>query len=114
MWLDALEKGGVTYVDELESSLHPLIARFLVSLFNNPETNPKHAQLIFTTHDTTLLDNDLLRRDQIWFVEKDQNQMTHLYPLSDFKPRKNEALQKGYLQGRYSALPYISSPKWLE
>lgn len=114
MWLDALEKGGVTYVDELESSLHPLIARFLVSLFNNPETNPKNAQLIFTTHDTTLLDNDLLRRDQIWFVEKDQNQMTHLYPLSDFKPRKNEALQKGYLQGRYSALPYISTPEWLE
>jgi AAA15 family ATPase/GTPase len=114
MWLDVLEQGLVICVDELESSLHPLIARFLVSLFNNPETNPKNAQLIFTTHDTTLLDNDLLRRDQVWFVEKDQDQVTHLYPLSDFKPRKHEALQKGYLLGRYSALPYVSSPSWLE
>jgi AAA15 family ATPase/GTPase len=114
VWLDLLEQGRVIGIDELESSLHPLITRFLVSLFNNPEMNPKPAQLIFTTHDTNLLDNDWLRRDQIWFVEKDNNQSTRLYPLSDFSPRKKEALQKGYLQGRYGALPYISSFKWLK
>jgi uncharacterized protein len=115
-WLEILEQGRVICIDELESSLHPLITRFLVSLFHNPEINQKRAQLIFTTHDTNILDNDILRRDQIWFVEKDRNQSTRLYPLSDFKPRKNEALQKGYLQGRYGALPYISSstPKWLK
>jgi AAA15 family ATPase/GTPase len=114
VWLDILEQGRVICIDELESSLHPLITHFLVSLFHNPKINQKQAQLIFTTHDTNILDNDILRRDQIWFAEKDRNQSTRLYPLSDFSPRKQEALQKGYLQGRYGALPYISSPKWLK
>ena len=114
MWLEVLEQGRVICIDELESSLHPLITRFLVLLFHNPEINQKQAQLIFTTHDTNILDNDILRRDQIWFAEKDRDQSTRLYPLSDFSPRKQEALQKGYLQGRYGALPYISSPKWLK
>jgi len=114
MWLNVLEYGQVICIDELESSLHPLISHFLVSLFHDPTVNRNHAQLIFTTHDTTILDNNLLRRDQIWFTEKDDNQTTQLYPLSDFSPRKDEALQKGYLQGRYGALPYISSPNWLK
>lgn len=114
IWLEILEQGRMICIDELESSLHPLITRFLVSLFHHPEINQKQAQLIFTTHDTNILDNDILHRDQIWFVEKDSNQSTRLYPLSDFSSRKNEALQKGYLQGRYGALPYISSPKWLK
>jgi hypothetical protein len=114
VWLEILEQGRVICIDELESSLHPLITHFLVSLFHNPKINQKQAQLIFTTHDTNILDNDILRRDQIWFTEKDRNQSTRLYPLSDFSPRKQEALQKGYLQGRYGALPYISSPKWLK
>lgn len=114
MWLHVLEKGLVVCIDELETSLHPLITRFLVALFHHPEINQNHAQLIFTTHDTTILDTDFLRRDQIWFVEKDNHQSTRLYPLSDFSPRKNEALQKGYLQGRYGALPYISDPQWLK
>ncbi|MDY6992484.1 MAG: ATP-binding protein [Pseudomonadota bacterium] len=113
-WLEVLEQGWVLCIDELESSLHPLMTAFLVSLFHNPEINQGQAQLIFTTHDTYVLDNDFLRRDQIWFVEKDTNQNTCLYPLSDFKPRKHEALQKGYLMGRYGALPYVSSPKWLK
>jgi AAA15 family ATPase/GTPase len=64
--------------------------------------------LIFTTHDTSLLDKDLFRRDQIWFVEKDRTQATRLYPLTDFSPRKNEALERGYLMGRYGALPFLS------
>jgi AAA15 family ATPase/GTPase len=114
VWLDVLEQGRVICIDELESSLHPLLTRYIISLFHNSEVNRNHAQLIFTTHDTTILDNELLRRDQIWFVEKDTDQTTQLYPLSDFSPRKDEALQKGYLQGRYGALPYISSPNWLK
>jgi hypothetical protein len=64
--------------------------------------------LIFTTHDTSLLDPELFRRDQIWFIEKDSDQASKLYPLSDFSPRKNEALERGYLMGRYGALPFFS------
>ena len=108
IWQKVLEKGYVLLVDELNDSLHPTLLRHLVSLFNSAKYNPNHAQLIFTTHDTSVLDKDLLRRDQVWFIEKDKNQNSALYPLSDFKPRKSEALQKNYLQGRYGALPYIS------
>ncbi len=114
VWLNILEQGRVICIDELESSLHPSITRFLIELFHNPEINTSHAQLIFTTHNTTLLDTDLLRRDQIWFAEKDAMQTSKVYPLSDFSPRKDESLQKGYLQGRYGALPFISSPKWIK
>lgn len=106
-WLDVLNKGYVLFVDELDNSMHPMIVRFLVSLINNRGKNAKNAQLIFTTHDTSILDNEIFRRDQIWFTEKDTNNATHLYPLSDFTPRKGEALEKGYLNGRYGALPYI-------
>lgn len=105
-WLDDLDKGLVFFVDELDTSLHPLIVRFLLSLLHNPETNRHNAQLVFTTHDTTVLDQTLMRRDQVWFVEKDEENATRLYPLSDYKPRKGEALQKGYLHGRYGALPF--------
>lgn len=106
-WIDALENGRVLIVDELDSSLHPLLVRFLIKIICNPESNKKNSQLIFATHDSSLLDNDLFRRDQIWFVEKDDSNATKLYPLSDFSPRKKEAIYKGYLQGRYGALPYI-------
>ncbi|SPD72223.1 conserved hypothetical protein [uncultured Desulfobacterium sp.] len=105
-WLDVLENGLVFFVDELDTSLHPLLVRFLLGLLHNTETNRFNAQLVFTTHDTTVLDQTLLRRDQVWFVEKDDNNATRLYPLSDYKPRKGEALQKGYLYGRYGALPF--------
>lgn len=105
-WLDVLENGLVFFVDELDTSLHPLLVRFLLGLLHNTETNRRNAQLVFTTHDTTVLDQTLLRRDQVWFVEKDEKNATRLYPLSDYKPRKGEALQKGYLYGRYGALPF--------
>jgi AAA15 family ATPase/GTPase len=75
-------------------------------MFNSGKTNPANGPLIFTTHDSSLLDQDLVRRDQVWFVEKDKSNASHLYPLTDFKPRAGEALQKGYLSGRYGALPY--------
>jgi AAA15 family ATPase/GTPase len=106
-WLKALREGLVLFVDELDLHLHPNIVKYLIELFHNPKTNPKNAQLIFTTHDTSLLDSDLFRRDQVWFVQKDEQHGSRLYSLLDFKPRKGEAIGKGYLQGRYGALPYI-------
>jgi AAA15 family ATPase/GTPase len=80
-------------------------------MFQNPDLNQKGAQLIFTTHDTSLLDGELLRRDQIWFAEKDEDQASHLYPLSDFSPRKGEALERGYLAGRYGGVPILRTPR---
>ena len=106
-WLDLLAKGHILFVDELDTSLHPLMVRFLIGLVQNSEINTKNAQLIFTTHDTSVLDTEFFRRDQVWFVEKDREQASRLYPLSDFNPRKGEALEKGYLNGRYGALPFI-------
>ncbi len=106
-----LRKGGVLCIDELEASLHPMLALEILRLFNDRKHNPRSAQLIFTTHDTNLLgnalDKPLLRRDQIWFTEKDENGATKLYPLSDFHPRKEENLERGYLQGRYGAVPFL-------
>ena len=106
-WLYALECGEALIVDELDRSLHPVLSKALIKMFNNPEINKNNAQLIFTTHDTTLLDGEIFRPDQVWFTEKD-NSMTKLYSLLDFQPRENESLQKGYLLGRYGAIPFIN------
>ncbi len=106
-WLDLLQNGRVMVIDELDNSFHPHLVRYLLRLIHNTSSNIGNGQLVFSTHDTSILDPRILRRDQIWFVEKDDMQATQLYPLSDFHPRKNEALEKGYLQGRYGALPYI-------
>lgn len=109
--LDILNKGLTLLVDELDTSLHTLLVQALVRMFHRPDVNTGGAQLIFTTHDTTLLDAyGLFRRDQVWFVEKRTDQSTALYPLLDFSPRKHEALERGYLQGRYGALPFLSNP----
>jgi uncharacterized protein len=105
--LDILQNGRTLVVDELDSSLHTLLVRQLVSLFHSAETNPLGAQLIFTTHDTALLDTELFRRDQIWLTEKDDHQATRLYPLTDFSPRKGEAIERGYLAGRYGGIPFL-------
>ncbi|MGO4879443.1 MAG: AAA family ATPase [Bryobacteraceae bacterium] len=107
MW--GLRNGAVLCVDELDASLHPLLGVEIVRLFNGPATNPQNAQLIFNTHDTNLLGSGELRRDQIWFTEKDSAGSSHLYPLTDFKPRRRENLGSGYLQGRYGAIPFIHS-----
>lgn len=108
-WLDTIENGYVLFIDELHESLHPLIVDFLVGFFHS-RANKKGAQLVFTTHDTSILNQKTLRRDQIWFVEKDDVQVTKLYPLSDFRPRKDvENIEKSYLCGRYGALPYLKS-----
>jgi AAA15 family ATPase/GTPase len=105
LWV--LEYGKVLIIDEIDRSLHPVLSKALIKMFNNPEINKNNAQLIFTTHDTTLLDDETFRPDQIWFTEKD-NSMTKLYSLFDFRPRENESLQKGYLLGRYGAIPFIN------
>jgi uncharacterized protein len=107
-WLRALEWGATLFVDELDRSLHPHMTRFLVKFFQSRK-NDKNAQLVFTTHDTTLLDTDLLRRDQIWFVEKDEHRSSHFYSLLEYSPRKDEALERGYLKGRYGAIPFIGN-----
>jgi hypothetical protein len=106
--LDILNQGLTLVVDELDTSLHTLLVQALVRLFHRPEVNTGGAQLVFTTHDTSLLDAyGLFRRDQVWFVEKRPDQSSSLYPLLDFSPRKHEALERGYLQGRYGALPVL-------
>ena len=106
--LEILRQGLTLVIDELDTSLHTLLVRELVRLFHRPEVNTGGAQLIFTTHDTSLLDApDLFRRDQIWFVEKDRDQASELVSLSEFSPRKNEALERGYLMGRYGGIPFL-------
>ena len=109
--LRVLDTGSVLCIDELDASLHPHLALEIIRMFQDPKRNPRHAQLIFNTHDIVLLGNlaggPHLRRDQVWFVEKDSDGATHLYPLTDFKPRKDENLERGYLQGRYGAVPFI-------
>ncbi len=105
--MEALEKGRTIIIDELGNSLHTNLARYLIELFNDKQINRNGAQLIFNTHDVGLLGLDLFRRDQIYFVEKDKNLgTTDLYSLADFSPRKSENIQKGYLQGRYGAIPF--------
>lgn len=117
--LHTLMTGGVLLADELDRSLHPHLVSALVHVFQNPRTNPRCAQLIFNTHDTSLIgtlhkglssdigQSTVLARDQIWFTEKAADGSTHLYPLTDFKPRKDESLERGYLQGRYGAVPVL-------
>lgn len=106
--LDILTKGLTLVVDELDTSLHTLLVQALVRMFHRPDANTGNAQLVFTTHDTSLLDAyGLFRRDQIWFVEKKPDQSSELYSLMEFSPRKKEALERGYLQGRYGALPFL-------
>ncbi len=106
--ISAIQDGGVVCVDELDASLHPLLAIHLIQLFGDRSLNPKGAQLVFNTHDTNLLSSGVLRRDQIWFAEKKQGGSSQIYPLTDFKPRKEENLENGYLQGRYGAIPFLN------
>jgi hypothetical protein len=107
--LDILNQGLTLVIDELDTSLHTLLVRELVRLFHRSEVNTGGAQLIFTTHDTSLLDApDLFRRDQVWLVEKDRDQASALVALSEFSPRKNEALERGYLLGRYGGVPLLN------
>lgn len=109
--VSALRFGGLMVVDELKSNLHPALGAHLIRQFQDVQTNRNNAQLIFTTHDTNLLGTSMgkpeLRRDQVWLCEKDDEGATSLYPLTDFKPRKAENIETGYLQGRYGAVPFL-------
>ena len=110
-----LERGSVFFIDELNARLHPLLVRNFLLTFLNPKINVNHAQLVFTTHDTWQLSNQLLRRDEIWFVEKDENGVSALYSLADFTDddgshiRKDESYEKNYLIGKYGAIPNLKS-----
>ena len=117
--LDVLEKGGVFFADELDIKLHPLLMRNILLTFTDKEKNPNNAQLIFTTHNTIYMDMDLLRRDEIWFVEKD-NGVSNLYSLDDItnekgeKVRKDSNYEKHYLLGNYGAIPNLKNLLWRE
>lgn len=106
---DILESGKVLVIDELDRSLHPLLVRQIILAFSDPVQNCNGAQLLFTTHDTTQLDHTLLRRDQIFFVEKSSDDASVVVPLLEFSPRKGEALEKGYLSGRYGGVPILAN-----
>ncbi|AFY54125.1 hypothetical protein Riv7116_1565 [Rivularia sp. PCC 7116] len=105
LWLYVLQTGETLIVDELGRSLHPVLTRALIKMFNNPEINQNNAQIIFTIHDTTLLDTGLFRQDQVWFTEKEKS-ATKLYSLLDFMNLNDESLEKGYLLGLYGAVPF--------
>lgn len=111
--LDVLEDGRLLIVDELDASLHPQLTSEVVRIFHNSDLNTGGAQLIFNTHDPslmgTLLGDAPLRRDEVWLTEKGNDGGTRLYPLTDFRPRKAENLERGYLQGRYGGVPFINS-----
>jgi len=110
-WIDALRKGQILVVDELDTKLHHFLNVFLIKLFNDPTQNKNNAQLIFTTHNTNLLDQEMFRRDQIWFTEKRNDGSTDLYSLMEYSPRKDKNIEKGYLAGRYGAIPFIKENK---
>lgn len=112
---ETLRHGRLLVMDELDAKMHPLISQHIIKLFSNEKTNPHHAQLLFTTHDTNLLSSHLLRRDQIWFTEKDKTESTDLYSLMHIvlpdgtKPRGDGNLERNYIKGRYGAVPYLQT-----
>ncbi|WP_432746713.1 ATP-binding protein [Streptomyces sp. JH002] len=114
--LDALDTGGLLVIDEVDASLHPKLTAHLIKLFQEPQTNPHGAQLILTTHDASLLGRsggeEILKRDQVWFVEKNEYGETSLFPLSDFKPRQEENRERRYLGGSYGAVPFLSDERF--
>jgi len=105
--LSVLKASEVLIIDELDSLLHPLMAIAIIGLFNSQQTNPKNAQLIFATHDVNLLSNQLFRRDQIWFTEKNRQEATDLHSLVEFDIDNNASFEQDYIQGRYGAIPFI-------
>lgn len=117
---EVLQNGGVFFVDELNARLHPLLVRNFILTFLNPQINVNHAQLVFTTHDTWQLSNQLLRRDEIWFTEKSNMGLSSLYSLADFvdeegaRIRKDENYEKNYLLGKYGAIPSLKTIELLK
>ena len=107
---DAFEKGKTIILDEIDKSMHPSLVKFIMNLFRDPDINKNGAQLIVTTHETGILSLNMFRRDQIYFTEKDsRNGVTDLYSLDEFSVRKTENIEKGYLMGRYGAIPFLQA-----
>lgn len=105
-----LQKGGLLMVDEIDRELHPLLVEFIISKFQSPKTNPGHAQIIFTTHDTELLNMEILRKDQVYFVDKNKrNGVSELFNLTDLPVRTNDNIRKAYLVGKYGAVPDVDT-----
>ena len=103
-----LSRGGVLLVDELEKEMHPMLVEYIVAKFQSPESNPNHAQLIFTNHNTELLNMELLRKDQLYFVDKSRKDGTSsLYSISELATPTSENVRKGYLMGKYGATPEL-------
>ncbi|HWJ33866.1 MAG TPA: ATP-binding protein [Steroidobacteraceae bacterium] len=107
--LQAIENGKLLLIDEFDSGLHPLVARYLIQLINDPTVSSRGAQLLLTSHNTTLMDLEILRRDEIWLVELNERHASNLSPLLRSSPRKHELIAKNYLRGRYGAVPLIRS-----
>ena len=105
--IDALDSGKRLVIDEIDSKMHPKLTSKIIELFNSKATNPHHAQLIFTIHDTNVLSARILRRDQVWFTQKDTYGATKLYSLADYKVRNNASFEKEYLEGKYGGTPII-------
>jgi hypothetical protein len=111
-WLNVIKNGEVLLFDEIDTNMHPRLLLFLIRKFHSALTNPHKAQLICSTHNTSLLDREIFRRDQFWFVEKQRTGASKLYPLTDFSPRNDEVIERWYMRGRYGALPVLpASPK---
>jgi AAA15 family ATPase/GTPase len=111
---DVLNEGGTLVIDELDSSLHPLLTLAITKLFNSKELNRNNAQLIFATQDTNLLNYGHYRRDQIYFIEKNKYGVSEMYSLVEYKEegktvRKDRSFEKDYIEGRYGAIPFIGN-----
>ena len=115
LFTPAFLNGGIFVIDEFDENLHPMMLAKLVEMFNNPNINIAGAQLIFTTHNTSILKSNILKRDEIWFVEKNEEGCSEVYPLTEFKAiREGFNYEKGYLEGRFGAIPYLGDIKELE
>jgi len=105
----SLTHGTTLVIDELDAKLHPMLLRYIIQLFNNPEINTRKAQLIFTSHDLTTMCSENFRRDEIWFIAKGEDQTTHMYSLVEIKERKDASFSRHYLEGKYGADPYLKT-----
>ena len=114
-FIPGLMTGGIFIIDEIDKNIHSMMLAKLIEMFNNPKINKGGAQLIFNTHDTSILKSDILKRDEIWFVEKNEEGCSEVYPLTEFKAiREGFNYEKGYLEGRFGAIPYLGDIKELE
>ncbi|WNI50249.1 ATP-binding protein [Enterobacter asburiae] len=108
--MDTFDNSYILFIDEFDARLHPLITKKIVRMFNSLDINKNNAQLVVATHDTNLLDKDELRRDQIWFAEKDSLGGSHLKQLVEYKVRNDASYRKGYFEGDFGAIPMLGEP----